>query len=332
MAAHIELLLIFFVIGLLATPLAIKLCLKLNMVDKPKKNWSTHKGIIARGGGIAIVVPYIIYLFYFSSNKGPLLHLSYIDLFTQKFTFAAIAVCLVGWLDDKYCLAAKWRFLVHFIAATYCLFDYPQLWPILPSWLEKLALIIAWVWLTNLFNFMDGLDGLITTQSIIILAALGILLPSIIIYTLPLIGLSTAFLLFNWSPAKVFLGDIGSSCLGFFIGGMFFIMANANISEWVIMTIPMILLSDTTFTLIRRFFQGKKIWLAHREHIYNQAFSYGFSHKQIVFILLIGTLLTQFIAITSLNFSMPYIGFFISLIFPFCWGRYILRDKKNANS
>jgi Fuc2NAc and GlcNAc transferase len=134
--------------------------------------------------------------------------------------------------------------------------------------------LIAVVWLLNLYNFMDGIDGIASMETLFVTvsAVIFLLLNNAINVSLWLALLivgNLGFILWNWPPARIFLGDVGSSFLGFILGGFAIFTENEGyLSIWVWLILLGVFLVDATITVLRRFFSGQRIYLAHRSHAY----------------------------------------------------------------
>jgi UDP-N-acetylmuramyl pentapeptide phosphotransferase/UDP-N-acetylglucosamine-1-phosphate transferase len=162
----------------------------------------------------------------------------------------------------------------------------------LPSWLDRAAAALVWVWFVNLYNFMDGIDGIAGSEA----AAIGIGLALFAVTGIgddPALAASAAapgaaiaaaaigFLVWNWAPARIFLGDVGSVPLGYLLG--FLLLAAAARGHWEIaLILPLYFLADATITLLRRLARGERVWLPHRQHFYQQAVRRGLGHAAIV--------------------------------------------------
>jgi UDP-N-acetylmuramyl pentapeptide phosphotransferase/UDP-N-acetylglucosamine-1-phosphate transferase len=197
---------------------------------------------------------------------------------------AAIVLAAVSWIDDLGHVGAVQRLLAQAAAVAVGLAALPgdpatQGW--LPVWLDLALTALAWLWFVNLYNFMDGIDGIAGVETISIglgmavVAAAGATSP-----TLPGLVMAAAaagFLWWNWHPAKVFMGDVGSVPVGYLLGGLLVLMAKGG--AWIpALILPLYFLADATITLMRRFARGERIWQAHREHFYQQAVQSGRSH------------------------------------------------------
>ncbi len=200
---------------------------------------------------------------------------------------ATVGLAVVSWFDDLRGLPPGLRLLFQFAAVALGVWALPQGavfqgW--LPPGLDRIATAIVWVWLVNLFNFMDGIDGIDGSEA----AAIGI---GIVLVAGADLGLaapaaavaaaSLGFLVWNWAPARIFLGDVGSVPLGYLLGFLLFELALRG--NWqAALILPAYFLADATLTLLRRLLRGKRVWQAHREHFYQRAVQRGLGHDAVV--------------------------------------------------
>lgn len=257
------------------------------ILDIPNER-SSHQIPTPRGGGIAIALTFIL----------SLLWLNYQHLIATNLMWAIIgggsAVGIISYCDDIRSIKIRWRILVHFLAAVWALY-----WIGGCSTLEfgagKIDLnlggtfltIVGIVWCINLYNFMDGIDGLAGSEGMFIGLVSGAALCLAGAFPLALtIWLLTAaiagFTLWNWPPAKIFLGDVGSSFLGYTFAVIALYTINNNFlpfSFWWI--IAGIFICDATFTLLSRMYQRKRWYSAHREHAFQHIMTFGANHKQV---------------------------------------------------
>jgi len=246
---------------------------------------SSHVTPTPRGGGIglmaALLPAWVAGAFLFSS--GPVMKADWLLPLT------AAALAGVSWIDDLRNLGALPRLAAQFAAAIAGALVLPGLvfQCLFPPWLDTALAVIVWVWFVNLFNFMDGIDGISGVESIAIAA--GIVLIGGVLSLVPAgmtaqalaVAAATAgFLAWNWHPAKIFLGDIGSVALGYLLAWL--LLALAAMGEWEAAAIlPLYYLADATITLLRRLARKEKVWQAHREHFYQQAVQSGRSHARV---------------------------------------------------
>jgi len=152
---------------------------------------------------------------------------------------------------------------------------------------ERLLLGLAWLWFVNLFNFMDGIDGLAGSEAIAVaagylaVAALAGHLSPLWELTLVAAAATAGYLHWNWHPARVFMGDAGSIPLGFLLGWLMIDLALAG--HWAAaLILPLYFAADATITLARRLLEGRKPWEAHRGHFYQRAVLGGASPAAVV--------------------------------------------------
>ncbi len=247
--------------------------LRNRLLDIPNAR-SSHVMPTPRGGGVAIVAV-VTLAFVALAMQGHATAL-------MSMTAAALAVAGVGFLDDRRGLSARARFSVHALATGVLLIGTTSLGPLHVPGLGNWAVAhwaFAWfaiVWLVNLFNFMDGIDGIAGTEGAFVSAGLAacLLIQSSESNTPVLACLATAgaclgFLTWNWPPARIFMGDVGSGYLGFMLGALaVWCHRESGLNLWV----PTILLAtfvcDATVTLLRRVACGQRWYEAHRSHAY----------------------------------------------------------------
>ena len=274
---------------------------------------SLHINPTPYGGGLAIVIVclgfYTVYATLIFSN------------FSWSYFLGALLIATISWLDDLFSIPIIWRFLVHSAAALGVIFGLGYFQEIYIPFgnffnigLLGAVLTFFWiVWLTNAYNFMDGIDGLAGLQAVT--SGIGWLVVSKILgvdetsfYSGLLAFACLGFLIQNWQPAKIFMGDVGSGFLGFSFAvlpllairekkefqGMLFI--SAVVLVWLF-------LWDTILTFFRRMVLFEKVWLAHRGHIYQRFIVSGFSHQYITCLYGFLSILNVAILLLWLNFK-----------------------------
>jgi Fuc2NAc and GlcNAc transferase len=262
---------------------------KLASIDIPNER-SSHSAPTPRGGGIAFVLTSVlgfITIAILTSQFGvELLGLS----------VAGGLVATVGHLDDRKRISgAIVRLFAHSIAATILVvaIGLPDSISFFNQSIEAglvihLIIGIALVWLLNLFNFMDGTDGIAASEAAFV-ALTGALLTIVMTSTsdhsaagFALAASVLGFLVYNWSPAKIFMGDVGSGFLGITIAGLALLSTQQNAELlWVWIILLGVFVTDATITLLRRLAQKQKPHVAHRSHAYQHlAFRYQ-SHSKV---------------------------------------------------
>lgn len=228
---------------------------------------------------------------------------------TFDWVFAAIAVALfvLSYADDRRGLPIFVRLPMHAAAAVVWLAYGPIALPLTIAALAAFAI----VWITNLFNFMDGADGLaggmaVFAFSVYAATAASGDVASLALWSLAFAGASAGFLLFNFNPARVFLGDAGSVTLGFFAGA--FGIWGWAVDAWPVwfpflVSAPFFL--DATATILRRMMRGEAFWRAHREHYYQRLIRSGWSHRRTALCEYALMALSSALAVAMLDWSEP---------------------------
>jgi len=272
-------LLIFLIVALSAflTGLVRRYALARSLLDVPNAR-SSHSVPTPRGGGVAIVVSAVLGL--------PALSVAGVLSWPALWALLGSGglVALIGFLDDHGHIAARWRLLAHFAAASWALAWLGGAPPLTLfgavidlGWLGLGLAAVYLVWLLNLYNFMDGIDGIASVEAICVCVGAALLYivtghagPAMA----PLvIGAAAAgFLFWNFPPARIFMGDAGSGFLGIVLGVMSLHAAWAAPQlfwSWVILLGVFVV--DATVTLLRRLLRGDKVYEAHRSHAYQYA-------------------------------------------------------------
>lgn len=262
----------FFLTGVMR-----RYALSRSLLDIPNAR-SSHVMPTPRGGGVAIVVTFLLAL-------GLLVFfgLIFVPVFAACAGAGAI-VAIIGFMDDRGHIAARWRLLGHFFAGAWALFWLGGV-PVVNvfgavldlGWIGAVLALVYLVWMLNLYNFMDGIDGIAGVEAICVCfgACLlyGLLGQSGAMWAPLLLGASVAgFLFWNFPPARIFMGDAGSGFLGLMLGVLSLQagwISTQLLWSWLILLGVFIV--DATFTLIRRLIRGDRFYEAHRSHAYQFA-------------------------------------------------------------
>ncbi len=260
------------------------------ILDHPNER-SSHQNPTPRGGGIAIVAVVLA--------AAALIALLAKPAPAGLWPVLAGAGLLAGisWLDDLKGMSALPRLAAQIAAVALGLAFVPAenlvFQDLLPELPDRLLAGLVWIWFINLFNFMDGIDGIAGVEAACIGAGLFVVLQGLGSHAeLGLIALATAgaalgFLWWNWQPARIFLGDVGSVPLGYLLGWL--LLSAAAGGAWApALILPLYYLADASLTLARRLLRGERIWAAHRQHAYQRAVQAGMSHAQTVRIIAAG--------------------------------------------
>jgi Fuc2NAc and GlcNAc transferase len=274
-----------FLVALYVTGLVRRHALRNSILDIPNAR-SSHAAPTPRGGGVGIVLAFM----------GALVLLVFAGLLPFSLAFVLIAgggaIAFTGYLDDRKALPARIRICVHFAAATYAVISVggisePSLRMIglHGAWAGGLLGVVVVTWSTNFFNFMDGIDGIAGSEAVFVAGA-GALLnwkfggdSGLTGVMLVLAAATSGFLVWNWPPARIFMGDAGSGFLGFTLAviGLAASRRSATpIEVWAILS--GVFLVDATVTLLRRVARGDRWFEAHRLHAYQKLASRRGAH------------------------------------------------------
>lgn len=199
-------------------------------------------------------------------------------------------VALIGYLDDVYDLSALLRLGVHVAAAIFAVALFLARQGTLGQhgvsvWVVGILLVLAVVWSTNLFNFMDGIDGIAASQALYVSIAMAFLGHDGNAWIGPLVvtaGASLGFLVWNWPPAKIFMGDVGSGFLGYWLAVLAIgLHVSGNLSIWTSVILGSVFIADATTTLLRRVVRGERWYEAHRTHAYQHLAQRWGSHLKV---------------------------------------------------
>lgn len=250
--------------------------LRRQLLDHPNER-SSHTTPTPRGGGLSLIIGISVGIAWLSIQCIMPSNVSIISL------SMVTVIAVISFIDDHKSIAANWRFLVHLLAACIAV----GALPILPTlqfgnltinsgWLLAPIYVIGLVWLLNLYNFMDGIDGIAATEAILVTLTAtayfywqgyyGWLLLCLLVS-----ACNFGFLWWNWAPAKIFMGDIGSASLGFLVGLIALASAaetNVSIWSWLILLAPFI--GDSTWTLLTRVITKQRWHQPHRSHAYQR--------------------------------------------------------------
>jgi len=276
---------------------------RVRIIDIPNER-SSHTNPTPRSGGIAIVATFFVGLIaLWALGDDPLLSQSYF----WAFCASAFLIAVVSIVDDLSGMSFRAKLMLQIgcaitVMALGVVVDQVSL-PGVGVWhLGWLAYPLTLVWivgLTNAFNFMDGIDGISGGAAVLaagFFAAITFMNGSSFLYlvSLVIVASSLGFLLWNWQPAKIFMGDSGSQFLGFVLAVLAVMAGRFDASHVSYFVMPMLFFHyiwDTTYTLIRRLRAGERVTEAHRSHLYQLMNRLGLSHARVTGIYLsIGTL------------------------------------------
>lgn len=247
--------------------------LRQQLMDQPGERRS-HSVATPRGGGIAIVISLLVtaaVAIWAWPESTPTVLVASLGL---------VLVAGIGWWDDHKPLPAMRRLLVHFIAAA-------LLAGLVKvnggSWLLATLVLLFTASLINIWNFMDGINGIAASQAVVAMLGLAPVLPWP--YSLAAVALGLAclgFLPFNFPRARIFMGDVGSGALGYAVAAVLALASVRTDINWILLLVPVSpFLVDAGFTLLARIISGQRWMEPHTQHVYQRAVQAGASHPQV---------------------------------------------------
>jgi UDP-N-acetylmuramyl pentapeptide phosphotransferase/UDP-N-acetylglucosamine-1-phosphate transferase len=331
-----------FLISLLLTQRFCDPTSRFHILDQPNDR-SLHTRPTPRSGGLAILsavyVCGIATIYWLGQSP---------DSAYGWIAGASLLVAGVSYIDDRLTLPTGFRFIVHTLAAVLIVFggfvisylEFPGLEMSLPYWIGVILTLLFIVWMLNLYNFMDGMDGFAGGMAVFGFGTFAIMgwtagHDAFLAVSLIIAAASAGFLFFNFPPARIFMGDVGSSTLGLLAATLSLWGARDGIFPfWIALLVFSPFIVDATVTLFRRLLRGDKIWQAHKTHFYQRLVQAGWGHRKTVlfeYAIMLGC------AVTSLwSLRAPaqiqlaaFCGWAVAYLLFFFWvGRLAVRGNK----
>jgi len=295
--------------------------LKHKIIDVPNER-SSHDLPTPRGGGIAIVITWFLLISFLFLR----------ELIPSNLFFALLSgliLAVVSFIDDLVNLKPWIRLFFQLLTVIIALFFLNGLQNIEIFGININALIlyplciIGMVWFINLYNFLDGIDGYASIEAIVVALIMFFFTSNLLLLIIS--SATLGFLVWNWPRAKIFMGDVGSTQLGFIlvILGIYF-QNNDLFSIWYWLMITAVFWFDATLTLYRRWRNKEKLSQAHRKHIYQRIVQSGFSHlKTDIYLIIINIIIFSFVYISFINEYMLLPMFAITIIFLYSISRIV---------
>jgi Fuc2NAc and GlcNAc transferase len=309
------------VVSAIATGLVRAYVLHHDLLDRPNER-SSHVTPTPRGGGLAV-------LFAATIGLGVAAMLGLVTVGDAAILgVGMVALGVVGWLDDTRALRARSRLMAHLtvaIGTMWALHGLPAVR--IGTGVVELGLagyllgVLGIAWSINLFNFMDGIDGFAGSQSVLIFgtgAWLLLLQGSLSLGTVSAIlaAASAGFLVWNWPPAKIFMGDVGSGSIGYLVAAL--AVASENRGSVPILAFAIVggvFVCDATVTLVRRLWRGDRVWEAHRDHAYQRLTRAWGGHRPVTLAALtVGLVLAGFAVLGTLRPSLLVVALLLSYL------------------
>lgn len=271
-----------------------------------------HKGRVVVGGGIPLLVSALITTLIF----WPL------DPRLAAMIATVLVLAVVSFLDDMQPISRRLRFAVHLGAAIACVvsvhYSASIFGDVLPFWLDRAVAVLALVWYINLFNFMDGIDGIASVETATVAGGYAIVLMTLGDWNAVYLGLALAvagaalgFLFWNWHPARIFLGDVGSIPLGLVTGWLMIDLA-VRVSLAAALILPLYFAADASLTILHRIRRGERIWEPHRSHFYQRAARTAGSHSVIVRGVIVAN--CMLVGLSVLALTQPFTAFALAIL------------------
>ena len=280
---HILLLIIpAAVLSLLMTGAATAYARRKGLLDHPGERHS-HSIPTPRGGGAGLVLAFLV-------SAVACVLLAGIEPaagFLQPLLIGFSTLALTGWWDDHHDLSARLRFAIQLAVSVYLIGSFADSgW--VEGWFRVVAAVLFTVWMVNLYNFMDGSNGMAGSQGVFVAAVLAWLFhragdAGASGLSLLLMASCIGFLPWNLGRAKVFMGDVGSLALGFGIAALLVYGAGSKaFSVPVALMVTALFLADATLTLGFRVMKGERWYNAHRQHLYQRIIALGWTHARVL--------------------------------------------------
>lgn len=307
---------ILFIFSFISSIILIRFLIKQlslwGIVDKPGDR-RAHTRVTPRGGGLFIVIIFTISFILFEYSSSNILRnsLKLIPIF--------LSIATISFLDDLKPINVFVRLIIHLCCTGLSVFLF--LWPaplfhhILPLNIDLIIAVVLFTAFLNIYNFLDGLDGMTATESthlsitILILCILQydiIINVNMVIFTaLILLSCSISFLIFNWHPASIFLGDVGSISLGFLLGLCLLLISASSIHLFISSIIAgLYYIADGGLTILLRLVNKEKIWEPHLKHFFQKAVKNGMGVQQIIKRVIICNFFLMLLAINALYYPI----------------------------
>jgi Fuc2NAc and GlcNAc transferase len=247
------------------------------MVDHPGERHS-HTVATPRGGGAGIILALLITSLFLPGSGG--------EIWGKCILPCVVVLAIVGWRDDHAALSARFRILVQLAASIYlvmCAHDHGWV----PGAGGPFLAVLALVWMSNLYNFMDGSNGMAGLQGVFGGVVLSWLFASAGEYDLASVSALVAaccagFLPWNLGRARVFMGDVGSVSLGFVFGAL--LVSGVGVKAFsvpIAVLVMLVFLTDSTLTLLVRVIKGEQWYNAHKQHLYQRLIAHGWTHNRV---------------------------------------------------
>lgn len=300
---------ILFLLSLFLTFFIRRLAIRKSILDFPNDR-SSHKNPTPKGGGLAIAIVWFLGLFYLyiTNNIDHRLFFSFIP---------GVLLVVIGIIDDIIAIKASYRLIFQLVVSGIAVFIMGGLekldfgfFTVENKLILSILALLGTMWFINLFNFLDGIDGYVGMEVVFITSSVLFLFNDRI--ALVLLVSTLGFLIWNWQPAKIFMGDVGSTLLGFNIAIFSIYYQNTSKSSLIIwLMLSSVFWFDATLTLYRRYKNKEQLIVRHRKHAFHRIVQAGFSHQKTVLYAFLINLIILIIAYYSIKINKLLLPLFI---------------------
>jgi len=251
------------------------------LLDHPGERQS-HTVVTPRGGGVGLVAALLIVSLLVSAGNSH-------GFWVQCIVPAVVVLAITGWWDDHASLGVGFRFFIQLAVSFYllwCATNAGWMQGVIPMIMSGLFVI----WMTNLYNFMDGSNGMAGLQGVFAASVLAVLFhlsgdDPFALFSLLLAACCAGFLPWNLGRARVFMGDVGSLALGFLFAAFMLYGTGTGAFDYPVALMLMLLfLTDATLTLLLRVIRGERWYNAHRQHLYQRLIAHGWTHTRVAMV------------------------------------------------
>jgi len=302
---------VLFILSCLLTYFIMRYAIKKSLLAEVNER-SSHTTPTPHGGGIAIAVTWFLGLIYLFTCKEIAPSLFYALV-------CGSLLSIVSYCDDLYELSPKLRLFVQALVSVAGLCALGGLeridfgfWILENPFITNTLAFLGIMWFINLYNFLDGIDGYAGSEAIFLAISGWLLFGGD--HFLILIASVAGFLVWNWHKAKIFMGDVGSTLLGYTIAIFALYYQNNGVSIFVWLILFGLFWFDATLTLVRRYRNHEKLSLAHRKHAYQRLVQSGISHDYVVFFALCINLVLLILGYSAFTQPSNAMGYFMVAI------------------
>lgn len=295
------------ILSALLAPKVMAYCIQRGWVDAPRRDGYKPP----KGGGLGIVLVSLPIATALTLATPSLTH----HTFLLAMLGGGLLVAAGGWLEDQRLMPVWGKFAVQLLAIALALYFLPPVFDSIMFWADRAILLVGWWWFINLYNFMDAIDGQAAAEAVIVAVAVALVFQHSGSVMLPLAGAALGFLTVNKPKAKIYLGRVGSSYLGYVLAGGMLTASAANVDHMIPALIAALyFIADATYTSLKRMIKGERFWEASDAFWFRRAYQQGLSHKQILWGMLKLSAALLLIAYWTVHYHWGWYGLLAALV------------------